>query len=53
MNPFKVSAVTLIALVQYWVACRCGNNRPLGLITALMQTAKTLLHQALENGVVI
>jgi len=36
MNPFKVSAVTLIALVQYWVACWCSNNRPLGLIIALM-----------------
>ena len=53
MNPFKVSAVTLIALVQYYGACRCGNNRPIGLITALMQTAKTLLHQAWRNGVVI
>jgi hypothetical protein len=53
MNPFKVSAVTLIALVQYWVACWCSNNRPIGLIIALMQTAKTLLHQAIENGVVI
>jgi hypothetical protein len=53
MNPFKISAVTLIALVQYWGACRCGNNRPIGLITALMQTAKTLLHQGWENGVVI
>ena len=53
MNPFKVSAVTLIALVQYWGACWCSNNRPLGLIIALMQTVKTLLHQALGNGVVI
>jgi hypothetical protein len=53
MNPFKVSAVTLIALVHYWGACRCSNNRPIGLIIALMQTAKTLLHQALGNGVVI
>jgi len=53
MNPFKVSAVTLIALVQYWVAFWCSNNRPLGLIIALMQTVKTLLHQALQNGVVI
>jgi hypothetical protein len=53
MNPFNGSAATLIALVQYWVACWCSNNRPLGLIIALMQTVKTLLHQALENGVVI
>ena len=39
MSHSKVSAVTLIALVQYWVACRCSNNRPIGLIIALMQTA--------------
>jgi hypothetical protein len=53
MNPFKVSAVTLIALVQYWVACWCSNKGSLEPIIALMQTAKTLLHQAWENGVVI
>jgi hypothetical protein len=38
MSPFNVSAVTLIALVQYCGACRCSNNGPLGPIIALMQT---------------
>jgi hypothetical protein len=36
MSPFKLSAVTLIALVQYYGACRCSNNGPLGPIIALM-----------------
>ena len=53
MNPFNGSAVTLIALVQYWGACRCSNKGSLEPIITLMQTVKTLLHQALENGVVI
>jgi hypothetical protein len=39
MSHSKVGAVTIIALVQYWGACRCSNNRPIGLIIALMQTA--------------
>ena len=36
MSPFRVSAVTLIALVQYWPACRCSNKGPIGPIIALM-----------------
>lgn len=43
MNHSKVGAVTLIALVQYWGACRCSNNRPIGLIIALMQTAVSII----------
>jgi hypothetical protein len=49
MSPFNVSAVTLIALVQYCGACRCSNKGPLGPIIALMQTtvAITALKTAL------
>jgi len=36
MSHFDVSAVTLIALVQYCGACRCSNKGPLGPIIALM-----------------
>ena len=36
MSHSKVSAIILNALVQYWGACRCSNNGPLGPIIALM-----------------
>lgn len=36
MSHFRVSAIILNALVQYWGACRCSNKGPLGPIIALM-----------------
>lgn len=50
MSLFDVSAVTLIALVQYWVACRCSNKGPIGPIIALMQQAISLLHQRVQKA---
>jgi hypothetical protein len=42
MSHFRVSAIILNALVQYWGACRCSNNGPLGPIIALMQTTVSI-----------
>ena len=43
MNPFRVSAIILTALVQYCGACRCSNKGPLGPIIALMQTVISII----------